>query len=289
MKKLIASTITIAFLTVAPASAQLLGGSGGVGGSLGGGLGSTIGSDTIGRTTGTITGRGGVTSSTRIYRTVDTRSGRVATDADSSSSASGSIIGAADLPSNAASGSANGSASGSANGGADATLIGTDAVRSTAGQAVGAARNTVGSARSTAGGVASTATGTATNAVSSASGAGSIAGSAAGNGSGMAMGNLGQLAGSGSAAANAGGMFAVAPGMPIEDPKGRVIGYVQSVQQTGSGVVQSVVVEAGNRTAVLPVANFAGSGDVLVTGMSKGEIKKTAKEQEKAPQGEPSQ
>lgn len=289
MKKLIASTITIAFLTAAPASAQLLGGSGGLGGSLGGSMGGNLGSDTINRTSGTITGRGGVTSSTRIDRTIDTRSGRVATDADSNSNANGSLIGAADLPSNAVRGSADGSASGSANGRSDTTLFGTDAIRSTAGQATGTARNTVGSARSAAGGAASTAAGTASNSAPSASGAGSLAGSAAGNSGGMAMGNLGQLAGSGSSAANAGGMFAVAPGMPIEDPKGRFVGYVQSIQQTSSGVVQSVVVEAGDRTAVLPAANFAGSGDVLVTAMSKGEIKKAAKQQEQAPQNESNQ
>lgn len=282
MKKLIISTMTIALITAAPASAQLLGGSGGLGGGLGGSLGSTLGSDTIGRTTGTITGRGGITNSTRIDRTIDTRSGQVATDTESNSNANGSLIGAADLPSNAVNGSANGSASSSANGGANASLIGTDAIRSTTGQVVGTARNTAGRARSAVGSVAS-------NVANSASGAGSLAGGAAGSGSGMAMGNLGQLAASGSTAANAGGMFAVVPGMPIEDPKGRIVGYVQSVKQSGAGIVQSVIVESGNRTAELPAANFAGSGDILVTGMSKGEVKKASKAQGEAPASEPSQ
>ena len=141
MKKLIISTMTIAMMTAAPASAQLLGGSGGLGGGLGGSIGSTLGSDTIGRTTGTLAGNGGVTGSTRIDRSVDTRSGRVAADADSSSSANGSLIGAADLPNNAVAGSADGSASGSANGSANASLIGTDTIRSTTGQVVGTARN----------------------------------------------------------------------------------------------------------------------------------------------------
>lgn len=265
MKNLIASTVTIALLTAAPASAQLLGGSGGLGGSLGG----TLGSDPIGRTTGSITGNGDIASSTRIDRQVDTRSGRVATDADSNSSANGSLIGTADLPSNAVTGSVDGSASSLAKGSASANLIGTDAVRSTSDQVVGAARNTAGRARSTANGVAS-------SAANSASGVGSLGGSAAGNGRAMAMGNLGQLAASGSTATNAGGMFAIAPGMPIQDAKGRVIGHVQSVRSTGAGVVKSVIVEAGNRTAELPAANFAGSGDVLVTGMSKGEIEKAS-------------
>ena len=292
MKKLIASTITIAFLTTTPASAQLLGGSGGLGGSLGGslggGLGSNIGSgpDTIGQAGGTLTGNGGVTSSTKVDRTVDTKSGRVATDTNSSSTANGSLLGGVDSSNNSVNGAASGSASGSANGSSDTTLLGTDAVRSTAGQAIGTTRNAVGSARSAASSAASTATGTARNAVSGAKNAGSLSGNAAGSGSGMAMGNLGQLAASGSTAANADGMFAIAPGMPIQDPKGRVIGYVQDVRQSGSGVVNSVVVEAGNRTATLPAANFAGSGDVLVTGMSKGEIKQAAKQQEKASQSE---
>ncbi|WP_373490017.1 hypothetical protein [Parasphingorhabdus sp.] len=268
MKKLIASTITIAMITFAPASAQLLGGSGGLGGSLGG----TLGSDTIGRTTGTITGRGGVTSSTRIDRSIDIRSGEIATDADSNSSANGSLIGAADLPSSSVKGSADGSASTSANGGASANLVGTDAVRSTVGQVVGTTRNAAARGRTAASNAAS-------NVVNSASGAGSFAGSAAGSGSAMAMGDLGQLAASGSAAANAGGMFAVATGMPIQDLKGRVVGLVQSVRQSGAGVVQSVIVESGNRTAELPAANFAGSGDVLVTGMSKGEIRKASQSQ----------
>ena len=282
MKKLIVSTLAIALITAAPASAQLLGGSGGLGGGLGGSMGSTLGSDTIGRTTGTVTGKGGVTSSTRIDRKVDTRSGQIAADTDSSSTANGSLIGAADLPNNAVTGSANGSASSSANGGANASLIGTDAIRSTTGQVVGTARNTIGSAKSAASGAAS-------NAANRTSGLGSLNGSAAGSGNGMAMGDLGQLAASGSTAANARGMFAVAPGMPIEDPKGRIVGYVQSVKQSGAGVVQSVIVESGNRTAELPAANFAGSGDVLVTAMTKGELKKASKSQAQAPEGESNQ
>src|SRR3546814_8080423 len=64
-------------------------------------------------------------------------------------------------------------------------------------------------------------------------------------------------------------MFAVAPGMPVTDPRGKVIGHVQNLRQTGSGVVQAVTVEVGDRVATLPAANFAGSGDVLVTGMTK--------------------
>lgn len=271
MKNLIASTFTIALIIAAPASAQLLGGSGGMGGTLGG----TLGADPIGRTAGSITGQGDITNSTRLDRNIDTRSGKV--DAESSSNANGSLLGTADLPNSALRSSADGSASSSAKGNASADLIGTDAIRSTTGQVVGTARNAAGVARSTASGAVS-------NVANRASNAGSLAGSAAGSGSAMAMGNLGQLAASGSTAANAGGMFAVEPGMQVQDPKGRVLGHVQSVRQTGAGVVQSVIVEAGNRTSELPAANFAGSGNVLVTAMSKGDIKQASKAQTQAPQ-----
>ena len=136
----------------------------------------------------------------------------------------------------------------------------------------------MGSVRSTAG-----------NAVGTAPGLGSLTGSAAGNGStmgqGMASGGLGQLAAAGSGAANGAGMFAIEPGMPIEDPKGRVIGYVQQVKQTKQGVVQAVTVEVGDRVATLPASNFSGSGEALVTGMTKGELKSAAKDQNASPQG----
>ncbi|WP_325544937.1 hypothetical protein [Sphingopyxis sp.] len=75
-------------------------------------------------------------------------------------------------------------------------------------------------------------------------------------------------------------MFAVEPGMPVTDPRGKVIGYVQAVRQTGGGVVDAVTVEVGNRVATLPAASFAGSGDMLVTGMTKGQLKDSAERQE---------
>src|SRR3546814_18156205 len=57
---------------------------------------------------------------------------------------------------------------------------------------------------------------------------------------------------------------------------------VQELRQTGRGVVEAVKVEVGNRVATLPAASFAGSGDVLVTGMTKGQLKETAEQQEAA-------
>ena len=75
-------------------------------------------------------------------------------------------------------------------------------------------------------------------------------------------------------------MFAVEPGMAVTDARGKVIGYVQELRQTGGGVVHAVTVEVGVRVATLPATSFAGSGDVLVTGMTKGQLKKAAEQQE---------
>ncbi len=90
------------------------------------------------------------------------------------------------------------------------------------------------------------------------------------------------MAVAGSGAASGAGVFAVEPGMAVTDARGKVIGYVQDIRQTGRGVVQALTVEVGNRVATIPAAGFTGSGDVLVTGMTKGELKKTAERQEDA-------
>src|SRR3546814_4428073 len=68
--------------------------------------------------------------------------------------------------------------------------------------------------------------------------------------------------------------------LPISDARGKVIGHVQELRQTGRGVVETVTVEVGNRVATLPAASFTGSGDVLVTGMTKGQLKDTAEQQD---------
>ena len=44
-------------------------------------------------------------------------------------------------------------------------------------------------------------------------------------------------------------------------------------------VLPYVTVEVGDRTATLPAASFAGSGDVLVSGMTKGQLKEAAAQQ----------
>ena len=281
-KHSIIPAIALAFAISTPASAQLLGGSGG--GGLIGGLGGGLGGDMTGpitRTTGSVTGDS--TGSLRGEKQVDRKSGRVRGSGQAEGGGNGSVTGGTTVLDRSVNGSSSGSANASKSGGVDAQLIGTDAVRGTAQDGVGRARGTVDNARGMASSTAGTARSAAGNAVGSASGAGSFAGGASGMGEGMASGSLGQLAASGTAAANSAGMFAIEPGMPIEDARGRTIGYVQSVKQTKQGIVQAVTVETGNRVATLPAANFSGSGEALVTGMTKGELTSAAKQQEAAP------
>ncbi|SKB60120.1 hypothetical protein [Sphingopyxis flava] len=268
---LIASTLVPA----APASAQLLGGGGRLGGGLGGTLGGTLGNPTapIGGTIGTA---GDIIGSGRGDIEVDRRSGRVRGEGDADARGQGSA--GADLLGDRLGAEASGSGRASGSGSVEAQSVGTDFVGETARGAVGTMR-----------GVASTATGTARDAVGplgdrASSTLSNASGSATGSGSaaGSFQGSLGQLAATGSGAASGDGMFAVAPGMPIADPRGKVIGYVHDVRQTGGGVVEAVSVEVGDRVATLPAASFSGAGNMLVTGMTKGELKEEAKRQEAA-------
>ncbi len=273
----IVPAIALAFAISAPASAQLLGGGGGLGGGLGGDL-----TGSIQRTTGSMTGRS--TGSIQGEKQVDRKSGRVRGSGSAQGSSNGSITGGSTVLDRSVTGDASGGANASKSGSVDAQLIGTDTVRGLSHDSVGRARGAVDTMRGTAALATGSARSTAGNAAGTASALGSLTGSTAGNGSatdqGMTAGGLGQLAAAGSAAANAAGMFAIEPGMPIQDPKGRVIGYVQQVQQTKQGVVQAVTVEVGDRIATLPAANFSGSGEALVTGMTKGELKSAAKKQD---------
>ncbi|SNS56274.1 hypothetical protein [Sphingopyxis indica] len=261
----------------APASAQLLGGGGGLTGGLGGTLGGTLGHP-AGPIGGTLGSAGELAGSGRGEAHVDRRAGRVQGKGSGDASGSGSAVGGSDLIGNAIGGSAEGSGRAQGGGSLDAQLIGTDHVRqagsSAAGTAKGAASTATGTASGALGGVRDQAGG----APSGAAGAANGAGSAAGN----FEGSLGGLAAAGTGAANGAGMFAVEPGMAVTDARGKVIGHVQAVRQTGRGLVQSVTVKAGDRFATLPATSFTGSGDVLVTGMTRGELRKTAKQQEEA-------
>lgn len=291
MNKLIFSSAALALaLAATPASAQLLGGGGGLGGGLGGSVGG-LGGSGMGTLRGTMDGTisrvpvtsdtiGSARTSTRTERSVDTRKGRVT--ASNRSSADGTLDSATRIGDRTIGGSASGS--GSAGGDADAQLIGTDAVRSTAGSAVSRTRDATDRVRNTAGTAVGRARDTAGNALSRTSnlgGSASGSGSASGGGSGSlsaldgAASGAGNLALAGSGAANA-GAFPVNPGMIVTDAKGRAIGTVQSVRSTARGTVQRVLVKVGDKTANLPASNFSGSGNVLVSAMGKGDVKDAA-------------
>jgi hypothetical protein len=273
MKKFVAMTALAVLFAAGTASAQILGGGlgGALGGTLGGGLGGTIGAP-IERTTGTIESASSGHGSVSGEKAVDARRGH----AKASGSANGSIASTINgTLGPVATGSTN-ETSGSASGGGEANFMGTDAVLATGRGVVGAAGTAAGNVRGSANNMVGAAPGLASGVVGNASGAGSAAGSL----SGSFLGSAGQLAAAGSAAAQGSGTFDVVSGMDVTDVKGRVIGEVVSVVSNARGVVQSVVVEAGDRTATIPAANFAGSGNVLVSGMSKGEVKSASRDQE---------
>lgn len=272
--------IALAFALSTPASAQLLGG-GGLGGGVGGGLGGDL-TGPVQRTTGSMTGSS--TGSIQGEKQIDRKAGRVRGSGSAQGSSNGSVTGGSSVLERPVIGNADGGTHASKSGSIDAQLVGTDAARIIGQDAAGRARGAADNLRNTAGSTVGSVRSTSNNASSMTSGAGMLSGAAAGNGGAMGQGassgGLGQLASAGSAAANGAGMFAIEPGMPVEDPRGRVIGYVQQVNQTKQGVVQAVTVEIGNRVATLPATNFSGSGDALVTGMSKGELKSEAAKQE---------
>lgn len=287
MIKLLGTTGFLALaLAASPASAQLLGGGGGLGGGLGGSLGG-LGGSGMGTLGGSIDSSmrrlpsssdtiGSVRGSTRTEKNVDARRGHVR--ASNESSLDSTVTDSTRVGDRAIGGS--GSASGRAGGSADAQLIGTDAVRGTAGNALDRTRNAASNARDRAGNAIGGARDAAGNAVSRARNAvpasADIAGTASGAASGAGSLGGGTLALAGSAAANGSGSFPVSLGMPVRDAKGRLIGTVESVRSTGRGAVQQVLVKVGDRTATLPAANFSGSGNALVSAMGKGEVKKAA-------------
>lgn len=300
MLKILSATALLAIAVASPASAQILGGSGGLAGGLGGTIGGTLGGGGFGGmgpgmlgSTIDRAGRdlprgddlsGNLRGSTRSERSVDTRKGHVKASNDSSFDST--VANTARIGDRAISGKA--AVSGSRSSSVDAQLIGTDAVRDATGQAVGRTRDAAATLRDRTTGTADRVRETGSNAVgrvregtSAAASrtrdvAGSVSGRAAGTAEGAAMLGRGTLAMAGSAAANGQGSFPVALGMPVTDPKGRVIGTVQSLRTAGSGEVQQVLVKMKDKTATLPATNFTGSGDVLVSAMGKAEVKKAA-------------
>lgn len=257
MTRTLFTTAALALAIAAtPASAQLLGGSGGLGGTLGGSLGGTLGSAGAGAN-GTLSRSGA--GELRTERQVDTRSGRVRAGG-SASGEGGTLI---DSRSPIGGGGAETRGSGGVSGAVDAQLIGTDAVRSTA---RGVARDIAGRGREAIGGARNAVGSTACNV------AGSGAGSA--NGSGT-LGN-GMLALAGSAAAQGAGSVDVRPGMNVVDAKGRAIGTVRALKSEADGRVRDVLVQVGNRVATLPAANFSGEGNVLVSAMARSAVSREA-------------
>lgn len=286
MMKILFGAATLAIAVAAtPASAQLLGGNGGLGGTLGGTLGGATGSlggngtfgSTIERLPAThIDDTASTRSSARASKRVDARKGNVsasgAADNDSAIDTA-TRIGKRQL-------TGNGSASGNAGGGLDAQLIGTDDGYNTAAGAADRARNVGDRAAGNARTITGNAVSGTRNAVplgSGVSGSGRAQGSGNGNLSAPlnGIGGAGNLALAGSGAANA-GTFPVSPGMIVTDTKGRAFGTVQMVRSTARGAVENVLVRVGNKIAELPAANFTGSGSVLVSAMGKGDVKKTA-------------
>jgi hypothetical protein len=298
MIKLFGTSALLALsLAAAPASAQLLGGGGGLGGGLGG-LGGHIGGSGMGTLGGTIDApmrrlpstsntTSSVRGASRTEKKVDARQGHVSASNDSAFDST--VANSSRLGDHAIGGS--GAASGTVGGSADAQLIGTDALRGTATNAVGRTRDaastvrdragtTTGRVRDAAGNAASRTRDTAGNALSGARNAvpSTNGASAAGSGAASGMGALdsGTLALAGSAAASGSGAFPVAVGMPVTDAKGRLIGTVQSVRTAAQGGVEQVLVKVKDKTATLPAANFTGSGNALISAMGKGEINQNA-------------
>lgn len=299
MKTLFLSAAAVAALTLsAPASAQLLGGgglTGGLGGQIGGTLGGTLGrpGSTLDRPVGrtlervpldrldapveqTTRATKRARSSAEVERSIDRRSGK----ASASGRADGGVAGAVDSQAGALGRSAGlsggGNASGSASGGASADLIGTDEVRGTARNLRDRADNGVTTARS----AVDRARGTLGNAANGVGGSLSGSGSGSGSASGSAGGDgaYGSAEGSGAATATGNVASALEPGARVEDARGRLVGKLKQVNRNARGRIESLDVQVGRRVATLPAGNFSASGDVLVSAMSKGEVKDAAED-----------
>lgn len=282
MKTLWIGTALFALATAAqPASAQLLGG-GGLGGQLGGSLGGASGAlgghgmldRTLepGRAMGD--GTASARTSSRTSKAIDARNGRVTASHDSTADGTGG--GTATLGDRTLSGS--GSAGGTAGGGVDAQLVGTDALRGAASRATQTAGTLAGRGRDAAGNAVGRTRTVAADTLDRAQAVGGgAAASGSGSGSGMLATGSGTAAGGGMLALSGqGGGIPVAPGMAVNDARGRAIGTVESVRSGANGAVQRVLVHVGNRVADLPAANFSAGGDALVSAMGRGAVKNAA-------------
>lgn len=270
MRTILAASAAMLIVAM-PAHAQLLGGgglTGGLSGALGGTVGGTFDGVPLRSTMDSLDGAASATArgsgSASTHKSIDRKSGKVHADG----SADGSLTGAAISNIAAASGPLNtmtatgnsGTASGHGSASADGQLVGTDALRSTAGSAHAA---TVGAADAALAG-GRTASGAVTN---SANGAGRAAGAGAGGAS------AGNFALAGSLASSADGAFAVSKGMTVLGPDATRLGTVRQVVSDTRGNVQALVVKVRGATATLPASNFTANGNALVSAMGAGQIK----------------
>ncbi|WP_373487513.1 hypothetical protein [Blastomonas sp.] len=295
----------VAVMACVPAQAQLLGGGGlggGLGGNLGGNIGGTLGGSldrpardlgsTVERKRKSVEANGTASGDARARKQVDSRQGRVAADGGGNAGGTGNITGSTGLLGQSAGSSAAGSGSGGASGGANANLIGTDQAGTIARGGIGRARDSAGTARDVAGqkvGRVRGVTGHATDSIGSAANfAGSAGGGAAGSGAASANGAGGSAAGNGALAGAGDGGLTALPGMPITNARGRTLGFVQGVRTTSSGAVETVLVDVGNKVVPIPASQFSGNGEILVTGMTSGQLKSAAKDAPQADQADQS-
>lgn len=73
-------------------------------------------------------------------------------------------------------------------------------------------------------------------------------------------------------------------GTVVRDTSGQVVGRVHAVRRTAEGAVHSVLVQVGDRVATLPAANFGVTGDVLVSAMSRADVRREARSQDRRQQ-----
>lgn len=284
MKTSLLLSAAIAMAMSAPAAAQLLGGSGGLGGSLGGSLGGTVGSVT-GRSVDSVRSAtdaaSTTTASTSGERSVDRRSGRVRANRSVSADNNSALSGVLGTPAGEASGNANSGTSANGNAGLDAQLIGTDDVRNLAAPVTSTARNAA----------AGTIERTRSAAASAPSALGNTGVSGIANAAGTVNSSLTTrpLAVAGSAAAAADGTFAVAPGMDVISTAGQRIGEVRQIIADGRGNVEAVLVRVGGNDLTLPAGSIGADGSALITSMTRAEARQAAQEQNAEPAPQPTE
>lgn len=274
--------LSTALLLSTTAQAQILGG-GGLGGTLGGSIGGTLGGaggvggtlDSVrSGTSGTLRGASSSTGS----HSVDRKSGRVKADRSVSANGGGDVTNSVTGPVSSLTSSASADSSVAGSGAADAQLVGTDGVRS----AVQSTKSAGASARQGLRSIGGSAQGE--GLISSASGLLGVSQTGSGNasGSGSANGVGETLSGSASGSGSSSGGFTVTRGMPVLSPSGERIGKVRQVLSNARGEAQQLLVKVDGQIATLPAANFAASGNAVMSAMGEGQIKQIGSQQEAA-------